>query len=946
MKNLKRLLSLALTGVMLSGMMVMGASAADFTDADEIVNTEAVDTMVSLNIINGKDNGTFDPEGLVTRAEMAKMIATAVNGGIAPEFGVKSTPTYTDIKGHWAEQFIEYCSDMKYINGRGNGTFDPEGKVTGTEAAKMVLSALGYDARAYQLTGADWAINTNALAGRDTKPTLYEDLQGTNMNAPVSRDVAARIIWNGLQNYIVEYNPNVTITGTDITYGYQKSKTTTLLKQAYDADITIAQFVGNEKFGDHGAKKGQISVVPASYNEKTGAIEFGTNYKNVPSDLSIDYIGEIVKVIWKDEKNTAKGMDSKDTIYGVFPTGETEVVRATMADVQDNKVANEAKIKIDGTKYDLRAYENSKGGVNVYTNYKATPAVYGKAAGDLFKTTDDNSQLTTDLKKVNGNTIKLVINDGEVTDIYVTTSDLAVVLAKNSEKITLNNNFGSFKIDDNDVYEDIKKGDVVVATRLYNDDADKGYTIVEKAEVVTGEVSKYKTTTKDKVTTYNTVTVDGETYKIYNEVKLFNSGLGSDAVQEFKDKIGEEFDLYLVKGFARAAVQTSESASNWSVVLEAKDGTDGSVFTDLELYVMNAEGTKTRIKVSADTSKKLIRGDDKDTSSLKKADFPIGSLITYSVNRDDEAVIKNFKKYEAGAGHAYNKDTKTFNNITTSADCVVFVNTKDASAIGSATVAGDTTMKAYKIRDLGNLAAKDDKDTVISSIYITNTEGDRVLAVVVDLQKSPVGSSSTRVYGIITNSGETVKKDGEKTLYTASVNGENYDLYLTNGTLAKGDIVSFEPVNDSIYADVNNKVVDGENKITKIDVTQAGVDLGWVREYSEDDGTLLMWTSLQGKDKNNADTSTGKDIASYEGKGSKTYAVNKDTKFYFVDQKNDKGVDAGSITEFDPIKGYTNVIVVWHQEDKSGTVFADAIIFETSGDADLVKPVAGRVDKK
>ena len=173
MNNLKRVLSLGLVGTMLSGMMVMGASAADFTDADKIAHDDAVNTLVALKIVDGKPDGSFDPEGNVTRAEMAKMIATAMNGGNEANTGVKTNPTFTDIKGHWAESYIEYCSDMKIISGRGDGTFDPGANVTGLEATKMVLTALGYAADAYQLTGATWATRTDELA-RQASPKLYE----------------------------------------------------------------------------------------------------------------------------------------------------------------------------------------------------------------------------------------------------------------------------------------------------------------------------------------------------------------------------------------------------------------------------------------------------------------------------------------------------------------------------------------------------------------------------------------------------------------------------------------------------------------------------------------------------------------------------------------------------------------------------------------------------
>ena len=69
MRNLKRALSLVMAMALIVGMMVVSASAAskDFTDKDEIRHTEAVNTMVALNVISGKEDGSyFDPTGIVT----------------------------------------------------------------------------------------------------------------------------------------------------------------------------------------------------------------------------------------------------------------------------------------------------------------------------------------------------------------------------------------------------------------------------------------------------------------------------------------------------------------------------------------------------------------------------------------------------------------------------------------------------------------------------------------------------------------------------------------------------------------------------------------------------------------------------------------------------------------------------------------------------------------
>ena len=260
MKNLKRVLSLGLASVMLLGMMVVGASAKDFTDAEDIVHSEAVQVMVALKIINGKEDGSFfDPKGSVTRGEMAKMIAVAMNGGSEANTGVKSTPSFTDIGGHWAEGWIEYCADMKIINGRGDGTFDPEGNVTGTEAAKMLLTALGYRADIYGLTGADWALTTNSIANR-TDVALYAGLKGLDPNKAFTRDQVAQMIYNALNAETMEMKPGMEITNGNVTYNYEPSGKT-LLTDRYGA-YRVEGIVTANSFTDNSeTMKGKTSIL-------------------------------------------------------------------------------------------------------------------------------------------------------------------------------------------------------------------------------------------------------------------------------------------------------------------------------------------------------------------------------------------------------------------------------------------------------------------------------------------------------------------------------------------------------------------------------------------------------------------------------------------------------------------------------------------------------------
>ena len=194
MKNLKRVLSLGLASVMLLGMMVMGASAATFSDAADIKNTEAVNMMVALNVIKGKDTGAFDPNGLVTRAEMAKMITMILFGGDEPALAAGSTSKFADVPlNHWARKYIEYCAgdQLKIIAGLGDGNFAPDANVTGTQAAKMALVALGYNAQVYGFeNNKDWEININYRANAP-EANLYNGLKGLNPSDQITRDQAA-----------------------------------------------------------------------------------------------------------------------------------------------------------------------------------------------------------------------------------------------------------------------------------------------------------------------------------------------------------------------------------------------------------------------------------------------------------------------------------------------------------------------------------------------------------------------------------------------------------------------------------------------------------------------------------------------------------------------------------------------------------------------------------
>ena len=98
MRNLKRALSLGLTAAMISGLMVMGSSAASYADVTSEDNQEAIEVLEAVGIMIGDESGNFNPDQNVTRNEMAVVMANLMEYNVA---SYKDTSPFTDVPS-WA----------------------------------------------------------------------------------------------------------------------------------------------------------------------------------------------------------------------------------------------------------------------------------------------------------------------------------------------------------------------------------------------------------------------------------------------------------------------------------------------------------------------------------------------------------------------------------------------------------------------------------------------------------------------------------------------------------------------------------------------------------------------------------------------------------------------------------------------------------------------------
>ena len=785
MRNLKRTLSLALASVMLVGMMSVGASAvnaSDFTDADEIVNKDAVSTMTALGIINGKEDGSyFDPTGNVTRAEMAKMLCVAINGGVDPVLGVKDTPTFTDIKGTWAESYIEYCAANGIIAGRGNNKFDPTGTVSATEAAKMLLGVLGYSAEKSGLVGNDWAINTNVLANQNG---LYKKLSNLNANTLLTRDNAAQMIYNALDADMVELNAAGNYTTSQYSYTGTESVVTgtervwvltikennctdsgikaavdalsgSVYNSRSDADETVKEVAGAElskvkyaleqktqnvygentvtKYADETMGHKYLSLITdgdavltdvekdskGTYTLYMNGITTKGQYTKVEGDYS-NLIGQKVEVLYKDSEN----------VYGVYASTDSSLIVESTAGKVGTLSNNE--VKIDGTTYKVDSNVTTTAlytgklidGLNVGGNKAAAVKAYDN---------DDNGKIDT------------------VVYVPFTAAKVTYVGEKSFNTDVAGTNI---KFEDVNAYDDMAKNDYVIKSDAANtvDDTDT-YVL---AETVEGKIEATKS---------DSVRIDGTWYNYVTTTP--DKDLALDSTVKAAVLNG-----YIVKS---EVVTSSHELQDYAVVVKTDTDINGP-----QAKLLFADGT-TKVVT---TDKKYTDTMGLVTYEVKKGEYVLTEAVT------DSADKAGFDKIVTGK-YVNNSGKGKIGGESIADDAVIFV--KDSAGKFS-TMAGSDFAK-YSTTSVvdQNITAYANKDN--------STGYNSIVLAYVELTGTV--NSITSNYGYVTSAVSTTKNDDGETVssFTFWDGATEHKDIMTDEkvSLSKGDIFTYEENKDGSY---------------------------------------------------------------------------------------------------------------------------------------------------
>ena len=793
MKNLKKILALVLA---FACAFTMFAGAAFTDQADIKVKSDVVDTLVSLGVIEGFEDGSFQPNGTVTRAQMAKIIYVLRTGNSDASAYNDDKTSFTDIGSHWARGYIKYCQSLGIIAGKSNTKFCPNDKVTAQEAAKMLLVTLGYDATKAGLVGAGWAAKTNALAD---EAGLLEDVN-TSFTAACPRQYAAQLIYNAIDAVTVAWRDDAYTK-----YNYNGSENKTIGEKYMGLNKTVGILNDVTKDTDKNTFSLTVNVNTTESNGK----KLGTFTKVTKDYSALKY--QKVKVLYKD----------KDNVFGVYSMTDDNTV---VSNVMDNVKLDSNKLKIDGTKYTIASSSevyvdgalqyvktvDQSGNVTAFTT-KAAEAVQVNNAARVATISEWVAKNSEGDNIGKASSVQAISNtdSSKINILKVTTYTVKKVTYVGTDYI---NAGGARKDDDYNYPSDIKKDDYAVISSKGNYADDKG--LITKAETVEGKVTGTKGNDQ--------VMIDGKWYTADYKA-------GTTNVIEDWPSSNATVKLVLVNGFVEFVDTVTAGTADMVMVIEtgSSNGLGNSKVADL----MFSDGSRKTVELDSDSeygynntpvtfgSPKLATYEvSKGKYTLKKVSGTARNGYDIYATATSQDVDGNIKGNVALAGQKNDTNSKLFFK----SDAVVFVKykTDDYKVVTGKDVANWSKTTLSTVEALGEL---------------TSGNAYAQVAVVTMNTKLPGASNSNYAYALDDPYEQTI--DGTKYTFIKAWDGTNEVTFKsedTNTGITKR--TAFEYSNNS----------DGTVDLTRLDnKTTTGVNgeyyaLTKITSYDEGTGAITF----------------------------------------------------------------------------------------------------------
>ena len=590
MKNLKKVLAL----VVVFSMMLCSVAFAAFPDvAEDADYANAVNTLAALDIIGGDDQGNFNPDNTITRAEFTKIVCEMQ--GLKGDAN-KGATQFSDVAAdHWASGYINMATNMGIINGMGDGTFAPSSPVTYEQAIKMIVVALGYEPMAAEKGGYPTGYLVVAQSTGITK-----GIKAPAQADPAVRSLIAELVCKALDIPLMERVSYGSDAKYEIKDGTEGSRVT-LLTSKFDVVKLGGVVIANEKQDLDGIDLNNNMTTDINSSSKEGhvTIAYDDNYNSTNKDFELTTA---------DGKNVTRAIVAKvgeskaDEFFGkrveayVKEVGSSyEVIAIVLADGKNDT------IKVDFADIDAGAKFVTTPGSEVFAYYASDDArkaeeidaanavviwnkkVHGARDFAYIKanaaTTDAEATLVD--WNADDNYDLIIVEEYAHYVVSEIDADIATIDTLSGDSFKLESDDEDVEIaivdvDGNEVaFEDIKVDDVI-AVMSDNVAAPESYTNFIEV-VVLGESA-----VEGKVVAYDAenavITVEGEQYEVatgcYNGANVDLSAEGT---------------FYLGLAGKVIAFEGSKAAGNYAIILEAGES-GGSFNKGYQFKVLTKEG--------------------------------------------------------------------------------------------------------------------------------------------------------------------------------------------------------------------------------------------------------------------------------------------------------------------------------------------------------------------
>ena len=583
---MKKFLSLVLALVMTMSLVTISAGAKDFDDNGDIDYKEAVDVISALGIVDGYSDGSFRPDGSLTRGAAAKIICNLILGPTTASALSASTAPFKDVPTtNVFAGYITYCAQRGIISGYGDGTFRPTGTLTGNAFMKMLLGALGYDSSIEGYTGSNWQVNVTKQAVGIGLEDGNDDFVGTRA---VTRQEAALYALNMLQATMVEYDQQSTIVVGDIqinTSSSRKDVTNNANRETineddkmqfaerYFSDLRLSD--GEDPFGRPSnvwtLKSNEIGTYAKEADVSyTASVEAGDIYKDLGLSEAVDKNDVTVFVNGEDTSDDdavaiRRGSDTKlansgngtlTDVYYDADSGEITIahVKSYIGEISKSVAATDSRDAYVEVITTVDAAGNKPDGAAGTERFETLESFKDEAKVIYtFSESEDEIQSVVPAEEVTGTVSKVVNKSNDKDNSSVTVNDTVYKASATMAE----NLLGAVSVDmDYTIYLDTYGYVISVSEEEFGD-----YALVLDIEGASGNKTGM-TTNRAKL-----VFADGSVKTVNLDKNYKNSGVATGDIVSYRDT-DDGYKLKEVKTQSTTALNTGSNQGSTSFSLK------------------------------------------------------------------------------------------------------------------------------------------------------------------------------------------------------------------------------------------------------------------------------------------------------------------------------------------------------------------------------------------